>query len=295
MNKIFASRIKSLRKEYGYTQSEVAEQLKIGQTTIANYENGSRIPDISKLSLLADLYLVTIDYLLGRSDDRHMTEGRLLESEVPIDELYKDYMQSLLDLDKNKAKAIIMSLLDMKLNLTEIYFNFIKKSLIETGNLWESGMVSVWKEHGISEISKEILELLKKSSEEKKFNSKPILAFTAGAELHHIGLKMLCDMLEMKGFNVIFLGGNIPSENIIHAIKEKDSQSILISVTMPYHIDSAILLIKLIRSKFGHKSPYILLGGAAFEHMENIELNTGADKYCKDIEEILATIQQKIQ
>ena len=291
MNKIFASRLKSLRKEYGYTQSEVAEQLKIGQTTIANYENGSRIPDISKLSMLADLYHVSIDYLLGRSEERQMTEGRHLEAEVQIDVLYKDYMKSLMNLDKNKAKEIVMSLLEMKLNLTEIYFSFIKKSLIETGNLWESGIVSVWKEHGISEISKEILELLKKSAEEMKYNSKPILAFTPGAELHHIGLKMLCDMLEMKGFNVIFLGNSIPSENIIHAIEEKDPQSILISVTMPYHIDSAIILIKLIRSKFGHKSPKILLGGAAFEHMENIELNTGADKYCRDIDEILEIIQ----
>jgi hypothetical protein len=59
---------------------------------------------------------------------------------------------------------------------------------------------------------------------------------------------------------------------------------------MPYHIDSAIILIKMIKANFGPKSPKIILGGAAFEHMENIELNTGADKYCKDINEILETI-----
>jgi len=290
MNKIFASRIKSLRKEYGYTQSEVAEQLKIGQTTIANYENGSRIPDISKLSLLADLYHVSIDYLLGRSEERVLSEASHLDTEKEIGALYNEYMQSLINLDKNNAKEIIMSLLEKNLNLTEIYFEFIKKSLIETGNLWESGIVSVWKEHGISEISKEIMELLKKSTVEKKQNAKPILAFTPGAELHHIGLKMLCDMLEMKGFNVIFLGNSIPSENIINAIEEKDPQSILISVTMPYHIDSAIILIKLIKSAFGDNSPQIILGGSAFEHMDNVALNTGADKYCKDINEIFETI-----
>ena len=97
MNKIFASRLKSLRKEYGYTQSEVAERLEIGQTTIANYENGSRIPDISKLSMLADLYFVSIDYLLGRSEERVLTEGKQRNTAARIEELYHDYMQSLLN------------------------------------------------------------------------------------------------------------------------------------------------------------------------------------------------------
>lgn len=290
MNKIFASRLKSLRKEYGYTQSEVAEQLQIGQTTIANYENGSRIPDISKLSMLADLYLVSIDYLLGRSEDRGLTEPGPFDTAVEIESIYKDYMESLIHLDKVRAKAIIMSLLDMKVNLEEIYFGLIKKSLIETGDLWESGIVSVWKEHGISEITKEIMELLKKSYVERKPETKPVLAFTPGAELHHIGLKMLCDLLEIKGFNVIFLGSSIPSENILQAIEEKDPQSVLISVTMPYHIDSTLILIKMIKAKFGQHAPKILLGGAAFEHMQNIELSTGADQYCKDMNDILAAL-----
>ncbi|MGB4589956.1 MAG: cobalamin-dependent protein [Clostridiaceae bacterium] len=291
MNNIFALRMKSLRKEYGYTQSEVASKLNIGQTTIANYENGSRIPDISKLSMLADLYVVSIDYLLGRSEERVLSEVHHVAPKEQIDTFYKDYMQSLLNLDKDRAKEIILSLLENKVALADIYFEFIKKSLIEIGTQWESGMISVWKEHGITEISKEILELLKKSSSPKKEHSKPILAFTPGAELHHIGLKMLCDMLEMKGFDVVFLGNSIPSENIIQAIEEKDPQSILISVTMPYHIDSAIILTQLIKATFGNKSPKILLGGSAFEHMENIELLTGADKYCTDIDEILETLK----
>ena len=290
MNKILASRIKSLRKEYGYTQSDVAKQLQIGQTTIANYENGSRIPDISKLSMLADLYLVSIDYLLGRSEERALTEAEHFEKAVEIESIYKDYMESLINLDKNRAKEIVLSLLELNVEYKEIYFDLIKKSLIETGDLWESGIVSVWKEHGISEISKEIMEVLKKNYGGKKQEAKPILAFTPGAELHHIGLKMLCDMLEIKGFNVIFLGSSIPSENIIQAIEEKDPQSLLLSVTMPYHIDSTIVLIKMIKSKFGHKAPKIILGGSAFLHMQNIEQSTGADKYCKDIDEILKTL-----
>lgn len=291
MNKIFASRIKSLRKEYGYTQSEVAEQLQIGQTTIANYENGSRIPDISKLSKLADLYFVSIDYLLGRSEERVLAEARNLYSSDKIESIYKDYMESLMKLDKDRAKEIIMSLLKMEVSFKEIYFDFIKKSLIETGNLWESGIVSVWKEHGISEISKEIMDLLKKNDVEKKADTKPILAFTPGAELHHIGLKMICDMLEIKGFHVLFLGSSIPSENIIHAIEEKDPQAILISVTMPYHIDSTLILIKMIKSTFGRKAPKIILGGAAFLHMQDVELSTGADKYCTNFDDILESVR----
>ena len=66
---MIAERLKILRKERGYTQQHVASGLNIGYTHYQKYEYGEKIPGRDKLIELADYFDVSIDYLLGRTDD----------------------------------------------------------------------------------------------------------------------------------------------------------------------------------------------------------------------------------
>ena len=61
--------LKSLRIESGLTQKELSAKLKIGQATIACYENGQREPHILNLVAYADFFECSLDYIAGRSDD----------------------------------------------------------------------------------------------------------------------------------------------------------------------------------------------------------------------------------
>lgn len=62
-------RLANLRKMHGYTQQRVAEALGISRGAYANYEIGTREPDAKTLSALAELYGVSVDYLVGRTDN----------------------------------------------------------------------------------------------------------------------------------------------------------------------------------------------------------------------------------
>lgn len=61
----FPSKLKKARYETGFTQREVAKETGIPQSTIANYETGRTQPDIENLGILADFYLVSLDWLIG--------------------------------------------------------------------------------------------------------------------------------------------------------------------------------------------------------------------------------------
>lgn len=65
-----AERLKELRKERGVRQEQVAVALDISMSAYCNYEQGKREPIASVLVRMADYYDVSLDYLLGRSDDR---------------------------------------------------------------------------------------------------------------------------------------------------------------------------------------------------------------------------------
>ena len=61
------TRIRDLREDQDWTQEYVAEQLGIRQTTYSKYELGKILVPIDMLIKLADLYQVSLDYLVGRA------------------------------------------------------------------------------------------------------------------------------------------------------------------------------------------------------------------------------------
>lgn len=62
-------RLKELRKKKHITQLRLAMDLNMNQNTISRYETGEREADYKTLILFADYFGVSIDYLLGRTDD----------------------------------------------------------------------------------------------------------------------------------------------------------------------------------------------------------------------------------
>lgn len=68
--KIFAERLKSLRKARRWSSKEMAEYMGVSQRAYLYYESATHYPDVPGLIKLADFFEVSTDYLLGRTDQR---------------------------------------------------------------------------------------------------------------------------------------------------------------------------------------------------------------------------------
>lgn len=66
---IVSERLKKARERKGLKQVDVFERTGINNKTLSRYENGGSEPDTQTLTQLADLYEVTTDWLLGRTDN----------------------------------------------------------------------------------------------------------------------------------------------------------------------------------------------------------------------------------
>ena len=62
-------RIRDLREDHDYTQSELADRLRISQPAYSYYESGERTIPIEILIQLARFYQVSVDYILGETDN----------------------------------------------------------------------------------------------------------------------------------------------------------------------------------------------------------------------------------
>jgi transcriptional regulator with XRE-family HTH domain len=95
-------RLKELRVKMKLTQADVSEHLQIARETYTRYESGEREMTYESLILLADMYKVSVDYLLGRGEIDSVVFGT---DEVDIIKEYR-----LLDgRGKNAVKAILAS------------------------------------------------------------------------------------------------------------------------------------------------------------------------------------------
>ena len=62
-------RLKFLRKKHHISQLKLAMDLNMNQNSVSRYENGEREADYATLIRFADYFNVSIDYLLGRTDN----------------------------------------------------------------------------------------------------------------------------------------------------------------------------------------------------------------------------------
>lgn len=65
----FPERLKELRISRNLTQKEVADSVGMASVAYQRYEYGTREPAYQNLIALADFFGVSLDYLVGRSDD----------------------------------------------------------------------------------------------------------------------------------------------------------------------------------------------------------------------------------
>lgn len=76
---IVGERLKTLRTENRYSQTQIADMCGVTQATIGRYETGVAEPPIEKLLWYAEQFDVSLDYIFGRTDD---PKGNLYTSKV---------------------------------------------------------------------------------------------------------------------------------------------------------------------------------------------------------------------
>ena len=108
----FNQRMKELRAEENITLEELAKALSTTKSTLSRYENNLRTPNADFINQLAKYFNVSVDYLLGNSNDKNIDESKISE----IDKELIDDITSLDDDLKKEAEKYI-ELLKIKQNL----------------------------------------------------------------------------------------------------------------------------------------------------------------------------------
>lgn len=100
----FGERLINVRKERGYTRESLANALGISKYTLRNYELGATEPGHTFLKQISDFFHVSIDYLMGLTN-----EPEILES-FELNTAEKDIIKKYRDLDEHGKEMVDFAL-----------------------------------------------------------------------------------------------------------------------------------------------------------------------------------------
>lgn len=89
-------RLRELRNKSGLTQNEIAAKLGVSGQTILNWENGIYEPKINQLIQLADLFNVSVDYLIERKGNEKRIDEICKELETISKEDFIEFVRKAL-------------------------------------------------------------------------------------------------------------------------------------------------------------------------------------------------------
>jgi len=155
----FGEKLKKARKSKRLRQADLARNIGISQTTVANYEGGVRFPKEAILKKLSEELEVSLDYLLSTVDplglERDPEEDRVLTSllTASFGEIQERYLDLLLKGEQKEATDLILNTLRIGRTVEDIYTEILAPALVQVGELWQQGNIHVAQEHYVSEAT----------------------------------------------------------------------------------------------------------------------------------------------
>lgn len=102
---IFADKLIQLRKKNGWSQEELAEQMKVSRQAVSKWEGAQSIPDLEKIIRLSALFGVTTDYLLKDDMEESISSGAT-EDVAPLRRVSMEEANAFLSVKEATSKSI---------------------------------------------------------------------------------------------------------------------------------------------------------------------------------------------
>jgi methanogenic corrinoid protein MtbC1 len=171
--------------------------------------------------------------------------------------------------------------------LQDIHLKIIQPAQYEIGRLWQENRISVAQEHLATAISQLALSHLYRHLPRDPSNGKVVMVSCVEGELHEVGARMASDFLEMAGFDVRFLGANVPTSHLVRMVREQMPDLLALSVSMTYHLPALRTALEQVRAIAPRL--HIAVGGLAFTWVPGLERELGVSFHGKDARELVAS------
>lgn len=178
--------------------------------------------------------------------------------------LSRSYLDALRAADVAGAYRVASSALEGGMSLAALYQRVVAPAMHELGRLWEEGAITTADEHLATGVTHRVLAalrppgLLDQGLERRPGRPRALLAAVQG-EQHALGLRMAADLLEDRGYEVAYLGADVPTAALLQAVGTLSPDLVGLSATISESEGRLEEAVEAVRSE--HPQLPLLIGG----------------------------------
>lgn len=216
-------------------------------------------------------------------------------SALSLGMLHELLLDALINFDEPRALEVMRRAFALY-SVDQVLMEVVVPTLVTLGDAWHRGELPIAVEHYATQFCMQhLMSMLAGAAPPSRTGS--IVAACAPGEQHQIGLLMLVVMLRWRGWDIKYLGPDLPLDRLAEALRPLRPQLLMFSAN---RIETAEKLAGLadILEKFPPPHPKVILGGQAFlqmgspERLNALVLDESPTEMVNHIEELMAQINR---
>ncbi len=235
-----------------------------------------------QLEALPDYFTLALATLEG--------EGQVGASELPPHEpaagLCASYLQSALQFDRERACDHMLTAVDAGTFTVHALLTEVLPAIQrEIGLRWHLGRVSVAQEHFATETCRDLVARISQRAPCAEAHGTKVIVGSVAGNLHDLGPAIAAHLFKLDGWDVIYLGANIPADDLASIVASVAPAAAILGATLIDHRRTVTETIAALRVE-APELP-VIIGGPAFDPATQAWRRTGATAFATSAEDAL--------
>ena len=204
-----------------------------------------------------------------------------LDPDSETGRLALEYLSTVLEGDGRSGIDLVLGRVDAGLSVESAYLDVLVPAQREVGRLWHAGEMGVAEEHLVTQTTQRLMGLLAMKAPRQPANGRTAICAAVAGNVHDVAVRVIADMLEIGGWRSVYLGADVPANEMAAAVQYFDADVLVLSATLAVQLERVADSIEAIR-RLENRSVKIMVGGLAFRDAPDIWRQLGADGYAED-------------
>lgn len=206
-----------------------------------------------------------------------------------LSELTHKYLEAQLSSDRREAVRLLVDGFNRGASVSALLLDVIQPAQREIGRLWQDNRITIADEHLATAISQVALAHLYQLAPRNAPLNRRLLVACVEGERHDMGARVVADLLDFAGFDVFFLGADVPVASLADKVRAARPDLVILSMTMSFHQEALRRSVTALRDL--DPSLPIAGGGHAFEWCPELASGLRLEASGSDAKELVARVR----
>ncbi len=200
------------------------------------------------------------------------------------------YLQPLLAGRRAECFELIAGALSRNTPADELLCQVLWPASVQVERLYHDDRINTATEHVASRINRAIADQLQTRLTRRPPNGRRAVVASADGAHEELGAQILTDLLQADGWEVCFLGGGVPDDEVVALLGQFRPQALLLFGATPDAVPNTRLLVERLREIGTCPTMNVVVTGGIFNRAEGLWREVGADGYAETPQATLATV-----